>query len=289
MGLSVLSQEQVDQFIERGYTVVEEAFPREYALAAQEFLWERLAERGVQKDDRSTWQEPMVRMQENYNDPVFDRCATERLFAATEDLLGRGRRLLQTKGWGWWPVNFASGADKPWDVPTTGWHWDGSHFRHYIDAPDQGLLMLCIFSEIGPHGGGTLVAEGSHKLAARFLKDHPGLELREAYNLCNMTHPWLTELTGKGDQPHAQNRVAYFMEQTYQDDITSLRVTETTGAPGDVILCHPFLYHAASQNHSGIPRFMCNRTTPLKERMNLDRSDGDYSEVETSIRKAILV
>src|SRR5690349_18268597 len=148
MGLSVLSQEQVDQFMERGYTVVEEAFPRKQALAAQEFLWERLAERGVQKDDRSTWQEPMVRMQENYNDPVFDQCTTERLVAATEDLLGRGRRLVQTKGWGWWPVNFASGADQPWDVPTAGWHWDGSHFRHYVDAPDQGLLMLCIFSEI---------------------------------------------------------------------------------------------------------------------------------------------
>ncbi|HEY4388189.1 MAG TPA: phytanoyl-CoA dioxygenase family protein [Ktedonobacteraceae bacterium] len=279
----------MNQFIECGYTTVEEAFPRKQALAAQEFLWERLAERGIQKNDRSTWQEPMVRMNENYNDPVFDQCTTERLIAATEDLLGQGRRLLQTKGWGWWPVNFASGADKLWDVPTTGWHWDGSHFRHYVDAPDQGLLMLCIFSDIGHHGGGTLVAEGSHKLVARFLKDHPGLELREAYNLCNLTNPWLAELTGKGDQPHVQNRVEYFMENTYQDDVTSLRVVETTGAPGDVILCHPFLYHAASQNHSGIPRFMCNRTTPLKDRMNFDRSDSDYSAVEVSIRNAILV
>ncbi|HET7559455.1 MAG TPA: phytanoyl-CoA dioxygenase, partial [Limnochordia bacterium] len=57
--------------------------------------------------------------------------------------------------------------------------------------------------------------------------------------------------------------------------------------PGDVILCHPFLFHAASPNHSGRPRFMCNRTTPLKARMAFDRPEGDHSAVEISIRRAL--
>ncbi|GLV57441.1 hypothetical protein KDH_42770 [Dictyobacter sp. S3.2.2.5] len=287
MGLNVLSSAQVDQFIECGYAVVEEAFPRKQALKAQEYLWQRLAERdGVRKDDPTTWTRPMIRINENYNDSVFQQCATERLAGAMDDLLNSGRRRTNTSGWGWWPVNFAAGADKPWDVPATGWHWDGIHFRHFVDSPEQGLLTLCIFSEVGPHGGGTVVAEGSHKLVARFLQQHPeGLELNEAIGMCASTHPWLAELTGKTQT--IQNRIAYFMEQTVHDDGADLRVVDTTGAPGDVILCHPFLYHASSQNHSGVPRFMCNRTAPLKERLNLQRGDSDYSPLEISIRNAI--
>jgi len=78
------------------------------------------------------------------------------------------------------------------------------------------------------------------------------------------------------------------MEKPYVDeDGIRLQVVETTGNPGDVILCHPFLYHAASQNHSGVPRFMCNRTTPLTEKINLNRQDGNYSPLERSIKSAI--
>ncbi|MNG22685.1 hypothetical protein D3C84_1071990 [compost metagenome] len=72
------------------------------------------------------------------------------------------------------------------------------------------------------------------------------------------------------------------------DDGFKLRVVEVTGDPGDVILCHPFLYHASSQNHSGQVRFLCNRTTPLVEHMNFDREeDSQYSPLEQSIRDAL--
>jgi ectoine hydroxylase-related dioxygenase (phytanoyl-CoA dioxygenase family) len=78
------------------------------------------------------------------------------------------------------------------------------------------------------------------------------------------------------------------MNETHTDeDGTELHVSEITAQAGDVFLCHPFLIHAASPNHSGVPRFMCNRTTPLRDRMNLQRPDGDYSPVEISIRKAL--
>ncbi|GBG06427.1 hypothetical protein PAT3040_00954 [Paenibacillus agaridevorans] len=98
-----------------------------------------------------------------------------------------------------------------WTVPNVGWHWDGIHFRHYVDAPDQGLVCLCLFSDIGPQGGGTLVVEGSHHL------------------------------------------------------------------------CHPFLIHAASPNHSGVPRFMCNRASPLKERLRFAAAGAaDESPLERS-------
>lgn len=290
----VLSVDQVDQFITCGYTKVEQAFPAQQALAAQEFLWGKLETRGIKRDDRTTWTQPMVQISEGYDEPVFRGCHTDRLCDAVEDLVGAGRwKMDRNAVWGWWPVNFSKGADVPWDVPTGGWHWDGIHFQHTLDAPDQGLLLLCLFSEIGKQGGGTLVAEGSHQVVARFLhRQAQPVELNSAIQQVNAWHPWIHDLTTATDATTASNgvpaRVQRFMHQATVDaDGTSLRVVEAMGGPGDIYLCHPFLYHAASQNHAGRPRFMCNRTTPLKQHMNFNRPDGDYSPVEISIRQAM--
>ena len=290
MKATVFSQEQINQFIERGHVTLAGAFDPEQALKAQSFLWERLALQGVQREDRSTWSQPMVHIRESYPDEVFQKCDTTLLNDAVEELVGQGR--WRDKGkisyWGWWPVNFSLGGDRPWTVPSSGWHWDGIQFRHSVTAPDQGLLMLCLFSEIGPRGGGTVIAEGSHHVVARFLNEHrEGIELRDAMPACNKAHPWLSALTSsEGQSP--QERVARFMDEEFVDDHgTRLRVVETTGQPGDVIFCHPFLYHAAAQNHAGVPRFMCNRTTPLYEKLQLQRGDNEYSPVERSIRGAL--
>ncbi|MBP3962778.1 hypothetical protein [Paenibacillus lignilyticus] len=297
----VLNFEQIEHFKEWGWVKVEQAFPRETAVSCQQFLWEKLRERGVLQEDPSSWTKPMIYIQEAYRSPEFDQCNTLRMANAIEELIGKER--WTDKGvygideihstWGWWPVNFALGAEQEWTVPTEGWHWDGIHFRHYVDSPEQGLLCLCLFSEIAPRGGGTLVLEGSHKLVARFLAQHPqGLESQAAIDALNMQHPYLAQLTGIASGQHASTaeaRIHTFMNTLHRDsEGIQLRVIETTGSPGDVILCHPFLYHTASPNHNGVPRFMCNRTTPLKERMNLNRDDPrDYSPLEMSIRQAL--
>lgn len=142
-------------------------------------------------------------------------------------------------------MNFSYGGHQPWSVPAKGWYWDGIHFRHFVDSPDQELLCLCIFSEVGPHGGGTLVAEGSHKLVAKFLEKHPeGLESQHAIDTLNLEHPWLKELTsavggdkddflGIGDaSPEA--RIERFMNWHTDEDGVRLRVIETTSSPGEV-------------------------------------------------------
>ena len=295
MNLKVLSEAQVEHFIEHGYVKLEEAFPREKALAVQDYVWQQVEKHGVLRDDRSTWTIPRVHLREAYDAPVFQECATQRLADAIEDLIGRDRWAKRDRfkldGWGWWPVNFSVGSEKPWDVPIEGWHWDGQQFRHYVDSPDQGLLLLCVFSDVGPHGGGTVVAEGSHNLIARYLQQFPhGIEHKEALNGFKMSHPWISELVGQdADGEHDGSRIERLMSPRTDAHGFQLRVVETTAQAGDAFLCHPFLYHASAQNLSGIPRFMCNRTTPLKERMIFDRSDGDYSPVELSIRQALAV
>jgi hypothetical protein len=305
MSYKALSPAQVEQFIECGYVPLRQAFACQDALAVQDAIWERLAERGIHRSDPATWTEPVVHIKENYSGPVFEACMTPRFADAIEDLVGPGRWRYRgvPYGWGWWPVNFSRGADQPWTVPTKGWHWDGGHFRHTLNSPEQGVLALCIFSEIGSRGGATLFAEGSHHLVARFLSQQTeGLELTEAVRLCSQSHPWLAALTeaqsgfglaeagqtGPTETEVAEERISHFMNTTFEDDCgTRLRVVEGIASPGDVFLCHPFLYHSASQNHLRAPRFLCNRTAPLREPMCFERPDGDYSPVEISIRRAL--
>lgn len=283
----VLTPQQIEQFITRGWTKVEAAFPREQGVKVQEFLWHKLAVRGVIRDEPNTWRKPMESINESYDGSPFDECATARLAAAVSDLVGAGRWIAEreTGWWGWWPVNFSVGADREWDVPSGQWHIDTPDDGTFITAPDQGSLAICLFSDLAPRGGGTLICEGSHQVAIRFMKENPNLTQNEFNRACPQSHPYLRALTERdGDT----ERVARFMDESVIDDWgTSLRVVEITGNAGDVFLAHPFLFHSPSSNHSGTPRFMCNRKTPLFEPMQLEREDGDYSALEESIRRAL--
>jgi len=288
----ILSEDDRAHFMELGWVRVQEAYSRADALAAQDDLWREVEKRGILREDRATWTVPLLRMNENYDTPSFRRCNTDRLKDAIEDVVGRNRWIgrEQAVKWGWWPVNFAHGANQAWDVPVDGWHWDGIHFKHRVDSPDQGLLCLCVFSDVLPRGGGTIVAEGSHKVVARYLAEQPdGVDLGDGIRAVMEQHEWFRALSGRDPLPEeGMDRKSFFMNPHTDSQGTSLRVVETTALAGDVILCHPFLFHATSQNLSGVPRFMCNRTTPLREKLQLDRADeAAYSTLELSIRRAM--
>ena len=63
---------------------------------------------------------------------------------------------------------------------------------------------------------------------------------------------------------------------------------ELTGQIGDVVLIHPFLLHASSQNHSGRARFITNPPVSLKEPMQFDRADpAEFSPVERAILQGL--
>jgi ectoine hydroxylase-related dioxygenase (phytanoyl-CoA dioxygenase family) len=62
---------------------------------------------------------------------------------------------------------------------------------------------------------------------------------------------------------------------------------EMTAEAGDVIILHPYMLHAPSQNPSGRIRFMNNKVVSLKEPMRFQRSGGDYTPLEASILQAL--
>ena len=38
-----------------------------------------------------------------------------------------------------------------------GWHKDGWHFQHFLDTPQQGLLLMYFYSDVPAGAGGTQV------------------------------------------------------------------------------------------------------------------------------------
>jgi hypothetical protein len=50
---------------------------------------------------------------------------------------------------------------------------DGDFFRHFLDSPEQALLVIPLFADIQPRGGGTYIAPDGIPKVAKYLLEHP--------------------------------------------------------------------------------------------------------------------
>ena len=251
--MPLLTPTEIEQFIDKGYVVIRNAFPRELAEAILPWVWEQMA---LSPTDRTAWTKPSIHLKTFYQGGLFEQVYTSRLRSAVDQLVGEGAWNVPNRS-GWWPCRFPGFEPKPWAPPKGGWHVDGIH-QHHLTSPDQGLLGIMIFSEINPGDGGTAISLGSHLGAARILAD--------------------AEPAGLAPGEISQ-RV---------DALPKTDVLEVTGSPGDIALMHPFMLHAASPNTGDKVRIVTNKTFPLKQPMNLNRQNpAEYSMVERAILKAL--
>lgn len=254
MKLKVFTPSEIEQFIEEGYVVLREGFPRRVAAEIRARLWEKM---GLREDDPAGWKQPLVHIKEALGGAPFSEVWTQRVFDAFDDLMGAERyRKPQTIGW--FPVSFPGFEAPPWRAPEKGWHVDGIQFHHHVYSRDQGLLPIVILSDIGPGDGGTAIDLGSHKLAARILAESEpaGLDIQEL---------------GKRVAQHPFKKVV-----------------EANGQAGDIFMHHPMIRHARSANTGRSVRFICNPCIVLHEHMNLKRErEEDYSPVERAIVRAL--
>ena len=259
----ILTEEQVQSFLDKGYLVVKGCFDKPFAQGWTDQAYDRL---GYKKEDPSTWETDIVWMDRQNRLPVRELSA--KAWDAICDVVGGEERIedrvmeieskhftsIDTFEWSdSFIVNFHRGADQPWQPPSAqvgGWHKDGSYFRHFLDSREQALLTIVLWSDIAHQGGGTFVAPDSVRHVAKFLAERP-------------------EGVKPGDIPREE-----LIQQCQHFE-------EVTGETGDFIILHPFMLHASSQNVLGIPRFMSNPPVVLKEPMNLNREDpADLSLLE---------
>ena len=247
-----LTAQQREQFLTDGCVVLHECFSRE---AAQGLVDEAYQQLGCRADDPATWKTPLVFLFPDR--PVSMREFAPSAWAAISELIGGEARAAHPDcGIGQWVINFSRGKDEPWEPPSPrvkAWHVDGNFFRHFLDSPEQGLLVVPIFTDIEHKGGGTILAADSVPVLSRLLAGRPEGVLPSEFDYTALL---------------AQCR----------------DFRELTGRVGDVALMHPFLLHSFSQNHSGRPRFITNLCVSLKDPMRFNREDpAELSPVEQAV------
>ncbi|KAJ8454099.1 hypothetical protein ONZ45_g19437 [Pleurotus djamor] len=275
-----LSQEQVNGFLEDGYIIVRQAFTPEKAEEWTKTMWTRL---GLDPNDKNTWKEERIHMPWHRREEVA-RYAPKAWDAITDLLGGADRIDEESSSWGdSFIVNFgtpeleACVQDKqPMDLDN--WHVDGDFFVHYLDSPEQALLVVPIFSDIAPRAGGTFICpDGLDKIAA-YLSVHPEGVLPTGLSF--------TPSTTTFSEGSYHNDPHYW---SHLKEIKSCsKFVELTGKIGDVVLLHPLMLHSASKNYLRIPRVITNPPVSLKEPFNFSRDNpADYSLVELKTLKAL--
>jgi hypothetical protein len=161
---------------------------------------------------------------------------------------------------------------KPQELP--GWHTDGDFFVHYLDSPEQALLIIPLWSDIVPGGGGTMICPKAIDTMAKFLYDHPeGVTPRFATRAQN------PELKTEEQGLEFFNGIAASMPDE--------AFVEVTGVVGDVYLLHPLMLHSASNNMLRKVRVITNPPVSIQEPFVFDRKDGNYSIVERKTLRSL--
>lgn len=242
------SQPEASGFEEKGWIRLRGAFD---PSGMAETLWRALSEHGVTAADAATWQQYSGRIVADKwltklgKSGAFAGVANDDVAIALGLLLGDGWTEL-SGGWGRPLVTFPTGGT--WDIPTSGWHLDLPP-AHPLPA----VRMFAYPSEVREHGGGTVIIEGSHRLATAY----PGMHSREIRKRLTAEHPWFRELS---QSMPPERRLSRLMSEGAEVNGARVRVVELTGVPGDVVLWHPSLFHAAAPNTSSSPRFMLTHT-----------------------------
>lgn len=256
-----LDDAQVERFIADGFVRIDRAFSRELAEQARAILWRDLP---CDPRDPKTWTQPVVRLGWYGQEPFRQAANTPVLRAALDRLVGQGRWQPRAD-LGTFPVRFPARAapnDDGWHVDVSfpgdssdpNERQDFSSWRVNVGSRGRALVMLFLFSDIGPDDAPTRLRVGSHLDMARFL---------EPAGEAGLASPRVDRV-GVG-RPEAL----------------------ATGEAGTVYLCHPFMIHAAQKHRGTEPRFLAQPSLGLAEPYRLERPDGAYSPVETAIRRAL--
>lgn len=134
------------------------------------------------------------------------------------------------------------------------WHVDGDFFRHFLDSPEQALLVFVLWTDVGPHSGPTRILPESVAAVARFLARHPeGVE----------------QMQIPADAIAKQCR----------------RHVDVTGDAGDVWLLHPFMVHGSLPCSGRAPRRIISNPVPRRS-APLCLSQATLAPVEQAILDA---
>jgi len=259
---SYLSSEQIDHWMEHGYIVIPGAIDPSYIAKFTADLWVRI---GYDEHDKSTWEQERLHLPWHHSEHAS--VLAPNAWRAMCDLM-RGTDKLEPLCEEW-KDNFIlnlgtpelTKENHPAPRDLDNWHVDGDWFRHFLDSPEQSLLMIALYSDINPGGGATYISPDGIRLIGKILLDHPE-------GLLSPKYPggfrWSSVV------PQCNEFI------------------ELTGKAGDVVILHPLMLHTASKNWKREVRIITNPPAVRKEPFNFNREDkDDFNLVELKTLKEL--
>jgi ectoine hydroxylase-related dioxygenase (phytanoyl-CoA dioxygenase family) len=221
-------------------------------------IWRLLTDKyGIQPDSPATWTVRQVTgFQSLTRSGTFNSVEGPAVVDALDDLIGKGA-WKSTGSWGAPLVTFPEHACA-WDVPRGQWHLDFPARGSADRLP--GIRALAFIAPVACRGGGTVVLTGSHRLVEQLVRTSQAREGHSAQTRDSLaaSHPWLRDLWSEAaDQ---QDRVRRFIDEGVNIDEIRVRVQELTGVTGDVVLMHPWTFHAPAPNCGSTPRLMVSHS-----------------------------
>lgn len=239
----MLTADQRHELTATGITYLRGAVARDVVDDMHDRIWEMYAEKGVFRDDATTWPHDaffQTKLQRMRKTGMFKPFGTPELEGIATQLLGDWHEL---DPWGAPLITFPHSP--PWVLPKKLWHFD--YRAQGRPDPPMLLRMFAFVSDVGPRGGGTLVVEGSHELVRRRVAS------------ANNNDAGSSKIMKK----RLAEEFAFFRapsEEPAECDGVRVRVAELTGQPGDIALMLPWTMHNISMNCSDQPRFMVTHT-----------------------------
>lgn len=246
-----LTPERRRVFDDRGLVRIPNALPRRTAEAMADALWRDLQRFGVRRHDRATWTtERPSDFKTLSRSGAFESMATPELREMLDALMGEDG-WTPPPYWGQPLVCFPQSHDR-WDVPHQNWHLDlPADPKRFTTMKGRFFLVL---APLAPRGGGTLVAEGSHRLVVDLAAQSGGrFSSSSIRKQLKSEHGWFSDLMSP---TRDLDRVARFMETPTSVNGVPAQVTEITGEPGDLWLMHPAALHTLAPNVLDTPRLV---------------------------------
>jgi hypothetical protein len=247
---SQLSNKEISRFMEDGFVIVRNVFPRDLA---ENILLSVMAELKSGMQATSSPESNFVILKKVLYNETTSHVFTEKYIKIVNQLCGKDRWEFD-EGIGHFFINYPV-SEPEWSPVQNGWHVDNSTDHQSINSQKLGLITFHLLTDILPGGGGTSIRRGSHKYSARILSE-AGSE-------------GLKEINFSTRAVLATKRLPFI---------------EITGRAGDVVFMHPLAVHTRSLNISNNIRVIGHKFFHLFEPQNFcGKNSVDHSIVEKSI------